>query len=39
MVKGLKWISYDDEESVRKKTQFAFDEVMTSHFISGFQFT
>ena len=26
MVKGVKWISYDDEASVRKKTQFAYDQ-------------
>ena len=30
MVKGVKWVSYDNEESVRKKTQFAFDEVRES---------
>lgn len=26
MVKGIKWISYDDELSVKKKTQFAYDQ-------------
>lgn len=34
MVKGIKWVSYDNEESVRKKTQFAYDEVRVR---SGFQ--
>lgn len=27
MVKGQKWITYDDEESVRQKTIFAFENV------------
>jgi GH18 family chitinase len=26
MVKGVKWVSYDDEASVRKKSQFAYDQ-------------
>jgi hypothetical protein len=26
MTKGVKWVSYDDEVSIRKKSQFAYDQ-------------
>jgi hypothetical protein len=29
MAKGVKWVSYDDEMSIRKKSQFAYDQVRT----------
>jgi GH18 family chitinase len=29
MAKGVKWVSYDDEMSIRKKSQFAYDQVNT----------